>query len=175
MLIIFRLSHWCHTFNYLNVKNTTLSNGYLGSRNDEERSEMRYVMRIAEFSESSNLWTQIALLGSPRSTPLSVSVQHSLSSVCIDLVQCMRVGWIMRVCMLARSVSWNTWSESSYYRSALNAFELDSQSLTVVRLVTWILAFVVFLLRVSFELTLKSRFWVNVWYRSVVYVRKPYD
>jgi hypothetical protein len=40
---------------YLNVKFTTLSNGYLGSRNDEERSEMRYVMRIAEFSESSNL------------------------------------------------------------------------------------------------------------------------
>ena len=34
---------------------TTLSNGYLGSRDDEERSEMRYVMRIAEFSESSNL------------------------------------------------------------------------------------------------------------------------
>ena len=33
--------------------NTTFSNGYLGSRNDEERSEMRYVMRIAEFSESS--------------------------------------------------------------------------------------------------------------------------
>ena len=32
-----------------------LNNGYLGSRNDEERSEMRYVMRIAEFSESSNL------------------------------------------------------------------------------------------------------------------------
>ena len=32
---------------------TTFSNGYLGSRNDEERSEMRYVMRIAEFSESS--------------------------------------------------------------------------------------------------------------------------
>jgi hypothetical protein len=46
----------CDTrLNYLNVKNTTLSNGYLGSRNDEERSEMRYVMRIAEFSESSNL------------------------------------------------------------------------------------------------------------------------
>ena len=35
--------------------NTTFSNGYLGSRNDEERSEMRYVMRIAEFSESSKL------------------------------------------------------------------------------------------------------------------------
>ena len=33
----------------------TFSNGYLGSCNDEERSEMRYVMRIAELSESSNL------------------------------------------------------------------------------------------------------------------------
>ena len=42
---------------------TTLSNGYLGSGNDEERSEMRYVVRIAEFSESSNLRTQIALSG----------------------------------------------------------------------------------------------------------------
>ena len=41
---------------------TTFSNGYLGSCNDEERSEMRYVMRIAEFRESSNLWTHIALL-----------------------------------------------------------------------------------------------------------------
>ena len=27
----------------------TFSDGCLGSRNDEERSEMRYVMRIAEF------------------------------------------------------------------------------------------------------------------------------
>ena len=26
------------------VKRTTLNNGYLGSRNDEERSEMRYVV-----------------------------------------------------------------------------------------------------------------------------------
>jgi|FLTJ01.1.fsa_nt_gi hypothetical protein len=34
---------------------TTFSNGCLGSCNDEERSEMRYVMRIAEPSESSNL------------------------------------------------------------------------------------------------------------------------
>jgi len=33
---------------------TTLNNGYLGSRNDAERSEMRYVMRIAEFRESSS-------------------------------------------------------------------------------------------------------------------------
>ena len=57
------------------LKNTTLSNGYLGSRNDEERSEMRYVMRIAEFSESSNLWTQIALSGYPQEhTSLSVGL-----------------------------------------------------------------------------------------------------
>ena len=34
---------------------TTFSNGCHGSHNDEERSEMRYVMRIAESSESSNL------------------------------------------------------------------------------------------------------------------------
>ena len=34
---------------------TTLYNGYLGSRTDEERSEMRYVMRIARPRESSNL------------------------------------------------------------------------------------------------------------------------
>ena len=42
---------------------TTFDNGSLGSRNDEERSEMRYVMWIA-FRESSNLWTHIALLWS---------------------------------------------------------------------------------------------------------------
>ena len=34
---------------------TTRTDGYLGMSNDEERSEMRYVVRIAEFSESSNL------------------------------------------------------------------------------------------------------------------------
>ena len=40
----------CHNDNH-----TTLVDGYLGMSNDEERSEMRYVVRIAEFSESSNL------------------------------------------------------------------------------------------------------------------------
>ena len=36
--------------NFKNLNNdiTTFSDGCLGSRNDEERSEMRYVMRIAE-------------------------------------------------------------------------------------------------------------------------------
>ena len=52
---------------------TTVNNGYLGSRNDEERSEMRYVMRIADLSESSNFWTQIALSGYPQEHP-SLSV-----------------------------------------------------------------------------------------------------
>jgi hypothetical protein len=47
------------------IETTTLSNGCLGSGNDEERSEMRYVMRIAELSESSNLRTQNALPGYP--------------------------------------------------------------------------------------------------------------
>lgn len=37
---------------------TTISDGYLGSHIDEERSETRYLLRIAEFSESSKLWTQ---------------------------------------------------------------------------------------------------------------------
>ena len=36
----------------LNI-HTTFSNGCLGSHNDEERSEMRYVMRIARPRESS--------------------------------------------------------------------------------------------------------------------------
>jgi hypothetical protein len=38
-----------------NTSKKTFSGGCLGSRNDEERSEMRYVMRIAESSESSRL------------------------------------------------------------------------------------------------------------------------
>ena len=39
----------------LQLNHTTLVDGYLGMSNDEERSEMRYVVRIAEFSESSKL------------------------------------------------------------------------------------------------------------------------
>ena len=51
----------------------TFNNGYLGSRIDEERSEMRYIMWIAELSESSNFWTHIALSGSPESILIWVS------------------------------------------------------------------------------------------------------
>ena len=35
--------------------NESFNDGSLGSHNDEERREMRYVMRIAGLSESSNL------------------------------------------------------------------------------------------------------------------------
>ena len=45
--------------------NITFNGGSLGSCIDEERSQLRYVMWIAEFSESSNLWTQMALLVMP--------------------------------------------------------------------------------------------------------------
>ena len=73
---------------YLRNVKTILSNGYLGSRNDEERSEMRYVMRIAEFSESSNLWTQIALDGN--------AVKHTSLSIAFTSAR-LRVGkWVFR-------------------------------------------------------------------------------
>ena len=54
---LYTTKHFIEKFSYFREKPkylTTYSDGYLGSRNDEERSEMRYVMRIAEFSESSN-------------------------------------------------------------------------------------------------------------------------
>ena len=58
-----RLSCLLYSF-YKKVNiSTTFNGGSLGSCIDEERSELRYVMWIAEFSESSNLWTHIALQG----------------------------------------------------------------------------------------------------------------
>ena len=53
---------------------TIANHGCLGNRNDEGRSEMRYVVWIAEFSESSNPWTHMALPGIPGSMPVWVSV-----------------------------------------------------------------------------------------------------
>jgi len=52
---------------------TTFNGGSLGSCIDEERSELRYVMWIAEPSESSNLWTHIALQSSLCSMSVWVS------------------------------------------------------------------------------------------------------
>lgn len=48
---------------------TTPVDGYLGSREDEERSETRYVMRIAGTSEPSNLRTHLALPAPPGARP----------------------------------------------------------------------------------------------------------
>ena len=59
-------------FNYKFKK--IFNDGYLGSHIDEERSEMRYAMRIAEFRESSDLWTQPALKGYPFSMFVSVCI-----------------------------------------------------------------------------------------------------
>jgi len=56
---------------------TTFNGGSLGSCIDEERSKLRYVMWIAEFSESSNFRTQMAPQGSLCSMSVWVS-EHPL-------------------------------------------------------------------------------------------------
>ena len=72
-------SSWSNTNVY-----TTFSNGCLGSHNDEERSEMRYVMRIAGPRESSKFWTHIVLPGYAwLHARLSVLVPHlAVTLVC---------------------------------------------------------------------------------------------
>ena len=60
---------------------TTLNGGSLGSCIDEERSQLRYVMWIAEISESSNFWTQIALLGYPGSMSAWVSRKPMIDKI----------------------------------------------------------------------------------------------
>ena len=60
------------------IYHTTFNNGSLGSRIDEERSELWYVMWIAEFSESSNFRTHIAPSGIPEGMPVWVSLNNSV-------------------------------------------------------------------------------------------------
>ena len=69
-------------------QNKTFNNGSLGSGIDEERSEMRKVMWIAEFSESSNLWTHIAPSGIPEGMPVWVSLTSPFMDVevCIAML-----------------------------------------------------------------------------------------
>ena len=72
-------AYWLST--HINQKHNvkyTFSDGCLGSHNDEERSEMRYVMRIAESSESSKHWTHRALPG--------YSWEHACWGVCSPLL-----------------------------------------------------------------------------------------
>ena len=57
------------------MKNT-FSNGCLGSHNDEERSEMRYVMRIAELVSHQNFERNLHCLGS---MSVGVSVHNIFS------------------------------------------------------------------------------------------------
>ena len=105
---------------------------------------MRYVMRIAEFSESSNLWTQIALLGSPRSTPLSVSVQQPISSVCDDACHCLIcVRWIMGVwgASALSLLKYIEWASNFTYHSRLLRQTIAGLWL-LISIVTWILAFI---------------------------------
>ena len=47
--------HFSNTSQKLKKINTTFNGGSLGSCIDEERCELRYVMRIAQLSESLNL------------------------------------------------------------------------------------------------------------------------
>jgi hypothetical protein len=70
--------------------NTTFNNGSLGSRIDEERSELRYVMWIAEFSESSNLWTHLAPFGIPKGMPVWVSLNSQLQRFILLKLGCWR-------------------------------------------------------------------------------------
>ena len=74
-----RVCTWCMDGKAKNKRQTTFDGGSLGSRIDEERSQLRYVVWIAEFSESLNLWMQMALLGSPRSMSVGVSdfIKHT--------------------------------------------------------------------------------------------------
>ena len=75
---------------------TTFSDGCLGSHNDEERSEMRYVMRIARPRESLILWTHIALPGNSwEHAYLSVSELLSASSHIMIVVLFVWRGWIL--------------------------------------------------------------------------------
>ena len=80
LLLIWNDSTRLHFFELIEW-HTTFSDGCLGSHNDEERSEMRYVMRIARPRESLILWTHIALPGNSwEHAYLSVSELLSASS-----------------------------------------------------------------------------------------------
>ena len=74
---------------------TTFSNGCHGSHNDEERSEMRYVMRIAGPRESSKFWTHIVLPGYAwLHARLSVLVPHLTVMLYYITCQNMILPWV---------------------------------------------------------------------------------
>ena len=69
------------------LKMKIFNDGYLGSHIDEERSEMRYAMRIAELRESSDLRTQTAPVGYPASMFVSVCLLPSHNSMRLNSSQ----------------------------------------------------------------------------------------
>jgi len=58
-----RPERWWSILELAEVKGNFDGRSQLGSRVDEERGNLRYVMRIAELSESSYFWTHTALWG----------------------------------------------------------------------------------------------------------------
>lgn len=83
---------------------TTLNNGYLGSRNDEERSKMRYVMWSAKPRESSNLWTQTAVVDSNTTTTHVWASFHYYSTAC----KCWSYRMPCSGCFFTKQTGWNT-------------------------------------------------------------------
>ena len=75
----------------------TLHDGYLGSWIDEERSELRYVMRTAEVCESLNLWTHIAL-----------------PSSCWEYA-CWSVIWLVCLFFSTLSMRWWGWYDDDWW------------------------------------------------------------
>ena len=55
--------HYTYPILHKSTVSQTFSDGCLGSHNDEGRSELRYAVWIAEFSESLDCWTQKAPSG----------------------------------------------------------------------------------------------------------------
>ena len=62
------------------IKPTTFNGGSLGSCIDEERCELRYVMRIAQLSESLKFWTHIAPWQQCHGMPGRVSFPNQFKS-----------------------------------------------------------------------------------------------
>ena len=128
----------------------TLSDGCLGSGNDEERSEMRYVMRIAEFSESSNLWTQIALRGFLGACFLQCRFQLYQRLCFWFLLIGAGCGWRVSVAGFATCVAWRRTGERWIKSVCLAPAVLTERSSHLIRtprrvffcglpLVTWVM------------------------------------
>ena len=92
------LGFFAYWFN-INNKHQTFSDGCLGSCNDEGRSELRYAVWIAEFSESSDCWTWKALLRFfLDSTSVSVFLNPSKGRIASFLRNSLSSATVVRCC-----------------------------------------------------------------------------